>query len=217
MASHKFVLWAVDLQADFMNPGGTLYVPGAEKLLPNIRRLIGAAREGKAFLVAHGCFHTKDDPEFADFPPHCIHGTSGAEFIPEVLTGESARVRNHRDDRLPEDFTQHRQLLLEKQTLDIFETHHANTLVERLGRDPQFFVFGVATEYCVRLAAKGLLERGRRVAVVTDAIETLNAEEGKRTISELKSLGAELVTTEEALHRINSEPAHPQAVVRIHK
>jgi len=205
MASHKFVLWAVDLQTDFMDPRGKLYVPGAEKLLPNIRRLIQAARDGKAFLVSHGCFHTQDDPEFANFPPHCIHATSGSEFIPEVLTSKNARVRNHRDDRLPEDLSQHSQILLEKQTLDIFETHHADTLVQRLGGDPQFLVFGVVTEYCVRLAAKGLLERGRQVAVVTDAIETLNPEEGKRTIAELKALGAELITTDEALRRMNYE------------
>jgi nicotinamidase/pyrazinamidase len=205
MASHKFVLWAVDLQSDFMDPRGKLYVPGAEKLLTNIRRLIQAARDGKAFLVSHGCFHTQDDPEFANFPPHCIHGTDGSEFIPDVLTARTARVRNHRDDRLPEDFSQHTQLLLEKQTLDIFQTHHADTVVNRLGKDPQFFVFGVVTEYCVRLAAKGLLERGRRVAVVTDAIETLNPEEGKRTIAELKALGAEPISTDEVLRRINHE------------
>jgi nicotinamidase/pyrazinamidase len=189
-----------------MNPGGgKLYVPGAEKLLPNIRRLISVAREGKAFLVAHGCFHAEDDPEFADFPPHCVQGTSGAEFIPEVLTGTADRVRNHRDDRLPEELAPHRQVLLEKQTLDIFESLHADALVERLGGDAQFFVFGVVTEYCVRLAAVGLLKRGRRVAIVTDATETLNPEDGKRTMEELRSLGAEMLTTSEAVVRINSD------------
>jgi len=37
----------VDVQADFMLPGGKLYVPGAEKLLLNIRRLTDAARRGE--------------------------------------------------------------------------------------------------------------------------------------------------------------------------
>ena len=206
MANHRLVLWAVDLQSDFMHPKGKLYVPGAENLLFNVRRLVRAAHEGKAFLVTHGCFHSKEDPEFAQFPQHCVRDTPGAEFIPDVLTGDPPRVRNHRDDRLPEDLSEHRQVLLEKQTLDIFETRHADTLVDRLGREAQFFVFGVVTEYCVRLAAAGLLKRGRKVAIVTDAIETLNPEEGKRTISELKSLGAELLTTDEALKRIEAAP-----------
>ena len=62
MLSRDFILWEVDVQADFMLPGGKLYVPGAEKILPNIRKLTDAARRGEAFLVSHGCFHSADDP-----------------------------------------------------------------------------------------------------------------------------------------------------------
>jgi nicotinamidase-related amidase len=57
----------------------------------------------------------------------------------------------------------------------------------------------VVTEYCVRFAAKGLLERGRSVSVVKDAIETLKAEDGARTVAELRALGAKFITTDEAL------------------
>ena len=60
----------------------------------------------------------------------------------------------------------------EKQTLDIFESRHAVKFLQRFGDDVEFVVFGVVTEYCVRFAAKGLLDRGRRVSVVNDAIET---------------------------------------------
>ena len=38
MPSRDTIFWEVDAQADFMLPGGKLYVPGAEKLLPNIRK-----------------------------------------------------------------------------------------------------------------------------------------------------------------------------------
>jgi nicotinamidase/pyrazinamidase len=82
MVSSKVIFWEVDTQADFMLPGGKLYVPGAERLLPNIRRLTDAARQGRVFLVSHGCFHIKDDPEFKTFPPHCIKGTAGSAYIP---------------------------------------------------------------------------------------------------------------------------------------
>jgi len=68
-----------------------------------------------------------------------------------------------------------------------------------LDREAEFIVFGVVTEYCVRLAAKGLLERGRRVSVVQDAVETLKAEDGKRAVAELQTLGAKFITTEQAL------------------
>jgi len=199
MLSRNLVFWEVDTQADFMLPGGKLYVPGAERLLPNIRKLTDAARQGLVFLVSHGCYHTNDDPEFKTFPPHCIKGTEGAEFVQEALTEQVITVPNDSTAKLPRDLSKYQQILLEKQTLDIFESRHAAALVERLGRDAEFVVFGVVTEHCVRLAAKGLLERGRRVSVVQDAIETLKAEDGQRAVAELQVLGAKFITTEQAL------------------
>ena len=199
MVSRDYIFWEVDVQRDFMLPGGNLYVPGAEKLLPNIRRLTDSARQGKVFLVSHGCFHTPNDPEFKTFPPHCVKGTPGAELVPEAMTGKVARVPNDASAKLPEDLSQYQQVLLEKQTLNIFESRHADELVRRLGNHAEFVVFGVVTEYCVSFAAKGLLERGRRVAVVQDAIETLKKDDGESTMAELKRLGARLTTTEEAL------------------
>jgi nicotinamidase/pyrazinamidase len=203
MVSRDFIFWEVDVQADFMLPGGKLYVPGAEKLLPNIRRLTDVARQGKVFLVSHGCFHTPNDPEFKIFPPHCVKGTSGAELVPEALTERVVRVPNDAEAKLPEDLSRYQQILLEKQTLNIFESRHADALVNRLGSDAEFVVFGVATEYCVSFATKGLLERGRRVAVVEDAIETLKQEDGNNTIAQLKQLGARLTTTDQALRALD--------------
>ena len=204
MLSRNVVFWEVDAQADFMLPGGKLYVPGAEKLLPNIRRLTDAARQGRVFLVSHGCYHTKDDPEFAIFPPHCVQGTPGANLVPEALTEKILTVPNEAAASLPPDLSRYQQILLEKQTLNIFESRHADELVERLGPNVEFVVFGVVTEFCVRFAAKGLLERGRRVSVVRDAIETLNSEDGKRAVAELQALGATFITTTQALALLDS-------------
>jgi nicotinamidase/pyrazinamidase len=202
MVSQDFIFWEVDVQADFMLPGGNLYVPGAEKLLPNIRRLTDAAREGQVFLVSHGCFHTPDDPEFKVFPPHCVKGTAGAELVPEALTEKVVRVANDAEAKLPQDLSKYQQILLEKQTLNIFESRHADALVQRLGNRAEFVVFGVVTEYCVSFAVKGLLERGRRVAVVQDTIETLKPEDGKKTIAALEELGARLTTADQALRAL---------------
>ncbi len=204
MQSRDYIFWEVDVQADFMLPGGRLYVPGAEKLLPNIRKLTDAARRGEVFLVSHRDFHPANDPEFQQFPPHCLKGTAGAELVPEALTGNFVRVENDANAKLPGDLSKYQQIILEKQTLDIFETHHASHLVERLGNAAEFVVFGVVTEYCVSCAVKGLLKRKRRVAIVRDAIETLAPEAGNKTLSELQSLGARLVTTKEILERLST-------------
>lgn len=202
MQSRDYIFWEVDVQADFMLPGGKLYVPGAEKLLPNIRKLTDAARRGQVFLVSHGCFHPANDPEFQQFPPHCLKGTPGAELIPEALADTYVRVENSPAASLPANLSKYQQIILEKQTLDIFETRLASSLVERLGTTPEFVVFGVVTEYCVNCAVRGLLQRKRRVAVVRDAIETLAADAGSKTVAELQSLGATLVTTDEILARV---------------
>ncbi|MGO8984632.1 MAG: cysteine hydrolase family protein [Terriglobales bacterium] len=208
MRSRDFIFWEVDVQADFMQPGGKLYVPGAEKLLPNIRKLTDAARRGEVFLVSHGCFHLPDDPEFQQFPPHCLKGTAGAELLPDALTNNFVRVENAAATRLPDDLSRYQQIILEKQTLDIFESRHASALVERLGDRAEFVVFGVVTEYCVGFAVRGLLQRKRRVAIVHDAIETLSPAAGNKTLVELQRLGARLVTTDEILHSLAAR-RHP--------
>jgi nicotinamidase/pyrazinamidase len=199
MISRKFIFWEVDVQRDFMLPGGNLYVPGAEKLRPNIQRLTNPARSGRVFLVSHGDFHAEHDPEFATFPPHCVKCTQGSELLPEALADKVFRVPNQPEAAIPDDLFQYQQILLEKQTLNIFDTLHADELVSRLGREAEFVVFGVVTEYCVAFAARGLLKRGRRVALVQDAIATLKKEDGDRTIAELASLGARLTSTDEVL------------------
>jgi len=206
MQSRDYIFWEVDVQTDFMLPGAKLYVPGAEKLLPNIRKLTDAARRGEVFLVSHGCFHTANDPEFKQFPPHCLKGTPGADFVPEALADNFVRVENDANAKLPEDLSKYQQIILEKQTLDVFESRHADELVERLGDIAEFVVFGVVTEYCVSLAVKGLLKRKRQVAVVRDAIETLAPEVGNKTLAELQSLGAKLVTTDAILATLRRDP-----------
>jgi nicotinamidase/pyrazinamidase len=198
MRSQSVVFWEVDTQADFMLPGGALYVPGAEKTLPNLKRLVDAARSGQVLLVSSVCHHTTDDPEFKIFAPHCIGDTPGARIVSEGLAEDSLRVPNGPKFDWPRDFDSCQQIIFEKQKLDVFTNPQADVLAERLG-DVRYVMFGVVTEYCVGLAAKGLLRRGHRVSLVKDAIETLNQKAGNGTLDELKVLGADLISTDEAL------------------
>jgi nicotinamidase/pyrazinamidase len=203
----RVVFWEVDTQADFMLPGGKLYVPGAERLLPNIRRLTDAARQDRVFLVSHGCYHGENDPEFKIFPPHCVKGTPGSAYVPEALTDKILIVPNEPEARIPNNLSPYQQILLEKQTLDVFQSRHAEELLKRFAETTEFVVFGVVTEYCVCFAAKGLLDRGRRISVVQDAIETLKSEDSDRTIAELKAAGAKIITTDQALAMLDSQPS----------
>jgi len=206
------ILWGVDVQVDFLLPDGKLYVPGAEKLIPNIQRLVDVARRNGALLISSGDRHSPDDPEFKVFPAHCVRGTRGAEIVPEGLAHKICTLPNGPEIQLPHNLLDHQQILIEKQTLDVFDNPHAEKVLERLPLDAEFLVFGVVTEYCVRCAASGLLNRGRRVYIISDAIEHLNSAAGSKTIDELTAAGAELISTDEAVTLLNAKKSdNPEA------
>jgi nicotinamidase/pyrazinamidase len=211
LVSRRIIFWEVDTQADFMLPGGKLYVRGAEKLLPDVKRLTDAARQGRVFLVSDACVHAPDDEEFQRFPPHCVRGTPGAAIVPQALATMFFTIPNRSGVKVPSDLSKVQQVVLEKQTLDVFDNPNTETVLLRLrsftDADAEFVVFGVVTEYCVRLAVKGLLERGRRVALVSDAIETLDPAAGRKALDELTAQGARLITTDQALALVDESLA----------
>jgi len=202
--SNRVVFWEVDTQADFMLPGGKLYVPGAEKRIAQMKRLVAAVRAGKVFLVSSADQHAQDDPEFQRFPAHCVRGTSGAEILPELTAEILLRIPNEEKFAVPGNLDDFQQAVIEKQTLDVFDNPNTEKLLARFPQEAEFVVFGVVTEFCVNLAAKGLLNRGRRVALVTDAIETIEPREGERTLRELARQGARLVTTDKAVALVDA-------------
>ncbi|HKW31742.1 MAG TPA: isochorismatase family cysteine hydrolase [Candidatus Acidoferrum sp.] len=212
----KPILWEVDAQADFMLPRGKLYVAGAEKIMPNIKRLVDHARQGRVLLVSSADAHQPDDPEFQHWPPHCVKGTPGAELIPEACAARQLVTPNQRDFSFPNDLGTYRQILLEKNTLDVFDNPSTDKLLTQLSlsKEPygkcsfHFFVFGVVTEYCVFRTADGLLRRGHAVSIVEDAIQSLDAAKGREILDKLQSQGAGLVTTERALALITSDALH---------
>jgi nicotinamidase/pyrazinamidase len=211
VVSRQVIFWDVDTQADFMLPNGKLYVPGAEKLIPNLKLLTDQTRKDRVFLVSDACVHAPNDPEFQRFPPHCVRGTQGAEIIPETVADRFLILPNRREATVPTDLSPYQQVILEKQTLDVFDNPHTETVTERLKQftdaDAEFVVFGVVTEYCVRCAAKGLLGRGRRVALVQDAIKTLKAEDGEGALAEMQALGARMITTRDAISLLGASKA----------
>lgn len=207
------VLWEVDAQVDFMLLGGKLYVPGAEKIIPNINRLVETARQRQTLLISSADAHNPDDPEFRDWPPHCLKGTPGAELVPEARAGSRLIIPNQKDFLLPRDLGNFQQIILEKNTLDVFDNPNTEALLARLGSgapkadaSPEFLVFGVVTEYCVRLAAAGLLRRGFHVTLIKDAIQSLDDKKGSEILRDLQSQSASLITSEEALALIAHKP-----------
>jgi len=177
----------VDTQIDFLFPAGALYVPGAERLVPAIARLNRYAAEHAIPLISTTDAHSEDDPEFKSWPPHCVAGTTGQAKACETLLESRATLRFEPGAPI----TMADQVIVEKQSLDVFTNQNFRSLLDRLQAD-RYVVYGVATDYCVRCAALGLLATGNPVSVVTDAIAAVNPNDGAAMLREFTSRGGAL-------------------------
>jgi nicotinamidase/pyrazinamidase len=184
----------VDTQRDFLDEDGALYVPDARAIRPRLARLIRHARDHEIPVIATACAHRLDDPEPEPFPPHCLIGTPGHDRVPETREPHSV-VMPPDEAGGPEIACRH--VTLHKRSYDLFTNPNADRVVAaRRVVDPMFVVFGVATDYCVRAAALGLLARGARVAIVVDAVRAVDPAAEPAILTELVRRGATLTVTE---------------------
>lgn len=191
----RTVFFDVDTQIDFFFPAGALYVPGAEKIAGRIGALNHWAESEFFTVVSTMDAHAENDPEFQDWPAHCVAGTVG-QSKPLVTLLEKRIV-------IPSSLKQvklcgARQVLLEKQTTDCFANANVHRLLDILAAD-RFVVYGVVTEICVRNAAFGLLQTGKPVELVTDAVECLNRDKAARMLAEFQARGGKLTTVSEVM------------------
>src|ERR1051326_7353663 len=178
----------IDTQRDFLYPAGALYVPKAERIVPAIAQLNRYAARHGIPVVSTVDAHTEDDPEFRVWPHHCVAGTHGQRKA-EATVLERRVVIPNRDCELVINGVE--QIVVEKQTVDVFTVPNLHRVLALLNADA-YVVYGVVTEICVLYAVRGLLMTGKPVTVVTDAVETLRAEDSVRALDEACSAGARL-------------------------
>jgi nicotinamidase/pyrazinamidase len=169
------VFFDIDTQIDFLYPAGALYVEGAERLLPAFQKLNQYAAAHGIPVISTADAHAEDDPEFRQWPAHCVVGTAGQQKPAATLLGGT------------------KQAIIEKQELDAFSNPDMARVVEEFGAD-RCVVYGVVTEFCVRLAVLGLRKMGKSLEVVTDAVCPLDEAAARRTLEELQAAGARLTT-----------------------
>ena len=193
------VLWDVDTQADFMLPGGKLYVPGAEETIPAMKRLVAAARAAGVVHVASADDHELTDEEIADepdflttYPPHCLRGTRGARKIPETEQEDPVPLAL---ELVPDFYLEGREFLLLKKSFDVFTNPNTERLLDWLDPD-QVVVFGVATDVCDDAAIRGFLARGLKVRFVEDAARGLDDERVASCTAFWREQGVEFTTAE---------------------
>ena len=211
MPHSSLVFVDVDTQRDFLDPSGSLFIQGSEAIRPNLKRLTALARSLGIPVLATACAHVPDEPDPEPFPPHCLVGTPGAERIEEtdwpesVVLGPDERFDPpvHSVPPIPPHLT------IQKRRYDVFSHPEADRVIAYYGRlEPTFVVYGVATDYCVACAVRGLRDRGYRVAIVTDAILGVDRSASEKVLAEFDRLGDERTTTE-ALCSSLRKPSSP--------
>jgi nicotinamidase/pyrazinamidase len=203
------IFWNVDTQYDFMRPDGKLPVgggDGAEDIEDALAAVTEKAREKDIRVVNTADYHNQDSAEFSEdpdfqetFPPHCLSGSEGAEYVPATET-ENAMELDWREEADWAEVMDHEgDFVLYKDAFDVFagkpESPHADELVETLDPD-RAVVYGVATDVCVDYAVEGLLDQGVDVYVVEDAVKGIDPEASEESVSRWEDKGAEIGSTE---------------------
>src|SRR5438105_5329215 len=125
----KTAFFDIDTQIDFLFPAGSLYVPGAERLIPTLSRLNHYAAAHGIQLISSTCAHTENDPEFQNWPAHCVVDTVGQLKPPETLLEKRGIIGVAPGNYALEGA---QQILFEKNQLDITTSPNFQPLVARL-------------------------------------------------------------------------------------
>ncbi len=187
----------IDTQRDFLDPEGALFVADSVAILDNLTRLTEFARRRRIPVIATACSHATDDPEMATFGLHCLAGSPGQARVPATSwAGDDGKTLGAADPFDPAGpLAPH--LTVEKREYDVFSHPGADSLFARYAEGaPTFVVYGVTTDYCVKAAVLGLLDRGCRVAVVVDAVRPIDREGEPVVLAELIRRGALLTLTD---------------------
>ncbi|MGR3303738.1 MAG: cysteine hydrolase family protein, partial [Candidatus Scalindua sp.] len=116
----------------------------------------------------------------------------------EASTCKDNIIIENVEQDITESMLDHEQIIIEKQSHDIFDNTNIDKVIVQLDAS-DYVVFGVATDYCIKLAVLGLLGRGYKVTLVTDAVKAATQEGEKKSLNEMKNAGAVFATTKDII------------------
>jgi len=126
---------------------------------------------------------------------YCIDGTTGQRKVRYTLVNNRVSFPADGHTDLPRDtLRQFSQVILHKRCVDPFEEPRIDRLLSEL-RANDFLLIGSAAEGAIKATALGLLQRGKKVTVVTDAVGSHNKREAKLALRKIEAKGAKLIET----------------------
>ena len=202
--SVRALFFDVDTQHDFIDADGKLPVPGARKIVANLRRLTEFAVEHRIPILASVDAHPRNDAEFEVFGEHCVPGTPGQKKLEETTARGREIVDPERLDQQIERLARNEtpQLVIETQSLDVFDKPMTEQVLAAL-KPERVFVYGVTTEYCVLRAVLGLRRLNYAVTVVRDATRPVEENAGKAAVAHMRTSGASFKETQDVLESLS--------------
>lgn len=172
-------LIVVDMQNDFVKPGGALVVPAAAATIPAVQRLLTLARGAGMRVFFTQDTHQEGDIEFPIWGPHVLRGTWGWQIVDELAPQPGERV-------------------LEKLRYDgFFGTPLDHEL--RLAGVHSVIVCGTVANICVLHTAGSAALRGYRVILPVDAVSAITPFDLQVAIRQVSFLYRGVITTSEAI------------------
>jgi nicotinamidase-related amidase len=189
----KYIVIDINTQKDFFLAGGNACIGNHRRVLANVRRVIAWARRNNVRVIS--TCEVYPNGNGAGEPGYCIDGTQGQEKIRYTLLSNRASFAADDSTDFPEDvLRRYRQVILHKRSIDPFEEPRIERLLSEVRAD-NFILIGASAEGAVKAAALGLLQRGKKVTVVADAVGSLNKRESKLAFRKMSAKGAKLVET----------------------
>ncbi|SFF09432.1 isochorismatase family protein [Nitrosomonas sp. Nm166] len=181
-------LIVVDMQSDFL-PGGNLAVAGGNDIIPLLNHYMAYFAAHQLPVFATRCWHPSNHCSFQAqggiWPPHCIAGSKGAAFHPDLELPINTHI-------ISKATTQ------EKDAYSGFTDTQLNELLQSLAIQ-RVFIGGIATEYCVFNTVKDALRFHYTTFILEDAVGAINQrpEDGQQALEEMIHLGARSIHYEE--------------------
>lgn len=175
-------LLIVDVQRDFC-PGGALPAPKGNEVVPVINKLMDQFE----FVVTSKDWHPAKTVHFDKWPPHCIRGTEGAAFHPDLDEKKIDLVALKGTGNSDDGYS-----AFEATNIDLsyeFKKRKIDTL----------YITGLTTEYCVQSSAKDALQAGFKVYVIPDAVAAVELQAGdhEKALQQMQEAGIELAFAKE--------------------
>ncbi len=188
-------LLVVDVQNDFADPSGSLYVTGGEEIIHGINAQIAAARGSGATVVLTQDWHPPTTPHFVDeggmWPVHCVRDSWGAELHPDLVREADLIMRKGTGG---EDgysaFT-----VVDPETDKRHPTGVSGYLAER--GVTSVVVVGLALDVCIAATAVDATRSGLDATVIVELTRAVERQEGdsKRKLAEMRAAGVKIVGT----------------------